>query len=43
MTVADFRFPADESCHTKVATKLDHTGFWDLVVDALKRIGEVKV
>lgn len=43
MTVADFRFPAEESCHTKVATKLDHTGFWDLVVDALKRIGEVKV
>lgn len=43
MTVADFRFPADESCHTQVATKLDHTGFWDLIVDALKRIGEVKV
>lgn len=43
MTVADFRFPADESCHTQVATELDHTGFWDLIVDSLKRIGEVNV
>lgn len=43
MTVADFRFPADERCHTQVATELDHTGFWDLIVDSLKRIGEVTV
>ncbi|WP_294843335.1 nucleoside hydrolase [uncultured Gilliamella sp.] len=43
MTVADFRFPADERCHTQVATELDHTGFWDLIVDSLKRIGEVNV
>ncbi|RKS85787.1 purine nucleosidase [Orbus hercynius] len=43
MTVADFRFPADETCHTQVATKLDHAGFWDLIVDALQRIGEVKI
>lgn len=43
MTVADFRFPVDETCHTQVATKLDHAGFWDLIVDALQRIGEVNV
>lgn len=43
MTVADFRFPVDERCHTQVATELDHTGFWDLIVDSLKRIGEVNV
>lgn len=41
MTVADLRGPepsADE-CHTQVATKLDFNKFWDLIVDALKRIG----
>ena len=43
MTVADFRAPADESCHTSVAVDLDHEGFWDLVVDALERIGEVEL
>lgn len=43
MTVADFRFPVDDSCHTQVATELDHSGFWDLIVDSLKRIGEVNV
>ena len=43
MTVADFRFPPDDSCHTKVATELDHTGFWDLIVDSLERIGEVNL
>ncbi len=42
MTVADFRFPAPEDCHTQVAVKLDQAVFWDLVVDALKRIGEVE-
>lgn len=43
MTVADFRFPPDNNCHTQVATELDHTGFWDLIVDSLKRIGEVNL
>ncbi|MDY5129319.1 nucleoside hydrolase [Actinotignum urinale] len=40
MTVADFRAPAPEDCHTWVATELDHGRFWDLIVDALERIGE---
>ncbi|SQI40390.1 Pyrimidine-specific ribonucleoside hydrolase rihA [Leminorella richardii] len=43
MTVADFRAPAPSDCHTQVAVKLDHTRFWDMVVDALKRIGEVRI
>lgn len=43
MTVADFRLPPDDNCHTQVAVKLDHTGFWDLIVDALRRIGEVNI
>lgn len=41
MTVADFRAPAPADCHTSVATELDHARFWDLVTDALERIGEV--
>ncbi|MCC3280730.1 MULTISPECIES: uridine-preferring nucleoside hydrolase UriH [unclassified Arthrobacter] len=41
MTVADFRAPAPEDCNTSVAVDLDHQKFWDLVVDALERIGEV--
>ncbi|QCX81777.1 Pyrimidine-specific ribonucleoside hydrolase RihB [Streptomyces sp. YIM 121038] len=41
MTVADFRAPAPADCHTQVAVDLDHDRFWDLVVDALERIGEV--
>lgn len=41
MTVADFRSPAAEDCHTQVAVKLDHDYFWQMVVDALKQIGEV--
>ncbi|GGV31877.1 nucleoside hydrolase [Streptomyces spectabilis] len=41
MTVADFRSPAPADCHTQVAVDLDHGRFWDLVVDALERIGEV--
>ena len=40
MTVADFRAPAPEDCHTSVAVDLDHAKFWDLVTDALVRIGE---
>jgi purine nucleosidase len=40
MTVADFRAPAPADCHTSVAVDLDHKKFWDLVTDALERIGE---
>ncbi|MDQ0730066.1 uridine-preferring nucleoside hydrolase UriH [Arthrobacter sp. B1I2] len=40
MTVADFRSPAPADCHTSVAVDLDHARFWDLVTDALERIGE---
>ena len=40
MTVADFRAPAPADCHTSVAVDLDHEKFWDLVTDALVRIGE---
>lgn len=40
MTVADFRAPAPEDCTTSVAVELDHQRFWDLVTDALVRIGE---
>lgn len=42
MTVADLRGPepSAEECHTQVAVKLDFDGFWDLIVDAIKRIGE---
>lgn len=43
MTVADFRAPAPADCHTSVAVELDHARFWDLVTDALERIGEVDV
>ncbi|WP_369213589.1 nucleoside hydrolase [Streptomyces flavofungini] len=42
MTVTDFRAPAPEDCHTQVAVDLDHQRFWDLVVDALERIGDVR-
>lgn len=41
MTVADFRAPAPEACHTKVATRLDAPRFWGLVVDAIDRIQKV--
>ena len=43
MTVADFRAPAPADCTTSVAVELDHKRFWDLVIDALVRIGEVEV
>lgn len=42
MTVADFRAPPPPDCHTQVAVKLDQDKFWDLVVDALERIGEME-
>lgn len=43
MTVADLR-PASASieCNSYVATKLNWDAFWDLVVDALKRLGDPK-
>ncbi|MCB5909485.1 uridine-preferring nucleoside hydrolase UriH [Streptomyces pinistramenti] len=40
MTVADFRAPAPADCTTQVAVTLDHERFWNLVVDALERIGD---
>ena len=39
MTVADRRRPAPDDCRTFAATGLDHARFWDLVVDALERLG----
>ncbi|KAK7199593.1 nonspecific nucleoside hydrolase [Novymonas esmeraldas] len=39
MTVADFRYPRPEHCHTQVAVQLDVDKFWGLVLDALTRIG----
>lgn len=40
MTVADFRAPPPSDCTTQVARNLDHAKFWNLVVDALTRIGD---
>lgn len=40
MTVVDLRGPAPEDCPTAIALELDRERFWDLVVDALERIGE---
>jgi len=40
MTVADLRGPEPADCHTRVATTLDHARFWDLVIDALTRLGD---
>jgi purine nucleosidase len=42
MTVTDLRAPAPPDCHTQVAVTLDHARFWALVVDALRRIGDVR-
>jgi len=39
MTIAALRGPAPPDCHTQVAVDLDHARFWDLVLDALERIG----
>lgn len=41
MTVADFRGRPPDGCPTQVAVQLEFDRFWDLVVDALTRIGEV--
>ena len=40
MTVADFRAPAPEGCTTQVATGIDVGRFWNLVTDAIERIGD---
>jgi purine nucleosidase len=40
MTVADRRTPAPETCRTFGALHLDRDRFWDLVVGALRNIGE---
>ena len=40
MTVADRRGPAPQGCRTHAALELDHTRFWELVVDALRTIGD---
>ncbi|EPY39045.1 purine nucleosidase [Angomonas deanei] len=39
MTVVDLRGPEKTDLHTQVAMKLDVDRFWNLVVDALQRIG----
>lgn len=41
MTVTDLRRAAPPDCHTQVAVTLDQAGFWQMVIGALKRIGEV--
>ncbi len=38
MTVADFRPEAPADCHTQAAVELDHGRFWDLVIDATRRL-----
>lgn len=40
MTVADFRQPPAEDCHTQVAVQLDQHYFWQMIEDALRVIGE---
>nr|WP_308253312.1 MFS transporter [Pseudonocardia sp. ICBG601] len=40
MTVADRRGPAPQGCRTHAALELDHARFWELVVDALRTIGD---
>ena len=38
MTVADLRGPEPTDCHTRVGVGLDVERFWDLVVDAVRRL-----
>lgn len=40
MTVADFRTPPPADCTTSMAVDLDFERFWNLVIDAIERIGE---
>lgn len=39
-TVVDLRMPAPKDCKTWAANDIDTTRFWDLVIDALVRIGD---
>jgi purine nucleosidase len=39
MTVTEFRAGRGPAFNARVATKLDFQGFWDLLIDALARIG----
>lgn len=39
MTVVDLRGDEPQECPTAVATTLDVDGFWDLVIDAVERVG----
>ncbi|WP_447523021.1 uridine-preferring nucleoside hydrolase UriH [Salinibacterium sp. NYA9b] len=43
MTVTDFRAPAPADCTTQVARNIDVPKFWDMIVDALERIGDPKL
>ncbi|MEI9750519.1 nucleoside hydrolase [Moellerella wisconsensis] len=38
MTVADFRHPAPQDCHTQVAVSLDNPRLWQLFINALKNL-----
>lgn len=40
MTVADLRTPAPADCRTSAALELDRERFWDLVINAVERIGD---
>ena len=40
MTVADLRAEAPEDCRTSAALELDRERFWDLIIDALERVGD---
>ena len=42
MTVVDMRGrePAPECCHTQVGMGLDFNKFWDLIIDAIERLGK---
>ena len=40
MTVVDLRAPAPAGTRTRVALDLDHARFWDLVLDAIRNLGD---
>ncbi|MDR1212578.1 MAG: nucleoside hydrolase [Propionibacteriaceae bacterium] len=42
MTVADFRRAAPPDCHTQAALTLAADRFWDLVIDAIDRLGKAR-
>ncbi|CCW69576.1 unnamed protein product [Phytomonas sp. Hart1] len=39
MSVVDLRIPPSEDCHTQLGVTLDHEKFWNLIINALERIG----